>query len=451
MFTEVPTPRPKWLPQASAPLIDEKSLRELYPNFLELKQLIIIHRHGERTPLSPSFPGFLPSNWNFCESGNKRISRLSPDFLEKNTFQDRSLSYFKVPEVVDTHKSLDDQIIPKSILNVASCTYGQLTDIGRRTLERNGRHLRSIYAEYLNFLPPKLAEIDSESLYLRTTDCPRTAESLQHLLVGLFPDFLQSKNTIFRTRTFTHDSLLVDFKCNQISTFRKAYLSESESLLKEKWEKLRKDLIANTALGSVLANPKYDGAAAIHHVYDSMSCAYAHGLALPDGFTPKHMETLNTLEVELRFGAYFQSPQLSRISIGRLFSELKSHLSATVDPSKAYHKLAVYSGHDATLGPLLIGMQGFDNIWPAFGTMVMFELFKDSKLKDESIRNHYVRVKYNDKVIDLPQCKPSNQHHPELGSTFCKLSAIFDLFQKNIPVNYPEECAGFSSEFGTHP
>lgn len=89
----------------------------------------------------------------------------------------------------------------------------------------------------------------------------------------------------------------------------------------------------------------------------------------------------------------------------------------------------------------------------------MFELFKDkegppataavtARSKDAAnTQNHYVRVKYNDKVLELPQCQPSGQHHPKLGPSFCKLSAIFDLFQKNIPPNYAEACTGFAQEF----
>lgn len=90
----------------------------------------------------------------------------------------------------------------------------------------------------------------------------------------------------------------------------------------------------------------------------------------------------------------------------------------------------------------------------------MLELFKDKeappaaaavmpRVKDATItQSHYVRVKYNDKVLELPQCQPSGQHHPKLGPSFCKLTAIFDLFQKNIPSNYAEACAGFVHKFG---
>lgn len=46
IVTEIPSSRPKWFPQAAAPLIDDENLKKLYPSFLELKQVIVIHRHG---------------------------------------------------------------------------------------------------------------------------------------------------------------------------------------------------------------------------------------------------------------------------------------------------------------------------------------------------------------------------------------------------------------------
>jgi hypothetical protein len=37
-----------------------------YPPALELKQLILIHRHGERTPIKEAFKDQLPVPWKQC-------------------------------------------------------------------------------------------------------------------------------------------------------------------------------------------------------------------------------------------------------------------------------------------------------------------------------------------------------------------------------------------------
>ncbi|KAI0243717.1 hypothetical protein L0F63_001697 [Massospora cicadina] len=436
MNFEGPTPRPAWFPQASPPLIDEKSLKQLYPKALELKQLIVLHRHGERTPLAPRFGGILPSSWNLCELGNQRISRLhtSGSFI-----QNSALSYRKLTEIFDLGQP-HSKFVPNSIVEAATCTYGQLTDIGRRTLERNGQHLRRIYADHLNFLPLRLHDMPLDDLYLRTTDYPRTIESLQHLLLGLFPDLPKSRGLIFRTQTVTHDSLLADFNCKRIADLKRAHSVETHPSLSERWSGLRKDLIENTALGPALTSQEFTRPTAIHHVYDSLVCAFANWIPLPDGVTSKHLAALNSLEVQLWLGSFLATPELNRLGIGRLFSDLQANLASAIDPKVSRPKLAVYSGHDTTL---------------AFGSMVMFELFKDGRMvsqtspqlkEDTNAQGYYVRVKYNDKVLDLPHCKPSAYHHPKFGSTFCSLSALFDLFRKSIPNNYLEECRGFASE-----
>ncbi|KAJ9085305.1 hypothetical protein DSO57_1015324 [Entomophthora muscae] len=360
--------KPDWFPRASAPLIDDKILKKLYPDFLELKQLIVIHRHGDRTPLAPRFQGVLPSNWNFCAKGNQKLAHIPAGGAAPRS---SVLLYHKISEVVEARDALKVPFVPNSILEASSCTYGQLTDVGRATLERNGRHLRKIYSEHLNFLPQKLEGAAPDDFYFRTTDYPRTIESLQHLLLGLFPDFLQNKTPIvFRTRTPNQDSLLVDFKCQQIPIFRKMFYAENNSLLKEGWEKLRGDLVKNTALGPILASPEFDKSSSIHFVYDSLNSAHAHGVALPEGVSSKHMKALNLLEVQFWLGAFLKYPELPRVGIGRLYSEIKDQLSLAAAAKEPHPKLAVYSGHDTTLGPFLIGLEGFNNIWPSYGSMV---------------------------------------------------------------------------------
>lgn len=67
------------------------------------------------------------------------------------------------------------------------CLFGQLTDKGRETLYEIGKKLRKIYVDEMRFLPVEFSDSTQKSFYLRTTDYPRTMESLQHLLGGLYP------------------------------------------------------------------------------------------------------------------------------------------------------------------------------------------------------------------------------------------------------------------------
>jgi len=65
------------------------------------------------------------------------------------------------------------------------CLLGELTDVGRASTYNFGRALRRLYIEKLAFLPDTLA--NSSSVYLRSTNMPRTIESLQQAIHGLYP------------------------------------------------------------------------------------------------------------------------------------------------------------------------------------------------------------------------------------------------------------------------
>ena len=66
------------------------------------------------------------------------------------------------------------------------CFFGQLTDKGRESLFQIGRGLKALYGDALGFLPKKLDDA-MRHVYFRTTDYPRTMESVQHLIGGLYP------------------------------------------------------------------------------------------------------------------------------------------------------------------------------------------------------------------------------------------------------------------------
>lgn len=61
---------------------------------------------------------------------------------------------------------------------------GQLTERGRSQHLALGAALRKRYVQDLGFLPSTL---DSEAVWVRSTNVPRTIQSAQSLIDGLFP------------------------------------------------------------------------------------------------------------------------------------------------------------------------------------------------------------------------------------------------------------------------
>ncbi len=66
----------------------------------------------------------------------------------------------------------------------------------------------------------------------------------------------------------------------------------------------------------------------------------------------------------------------SGTSLGRLLLELEARITAAVEGTGA-PRLALYSAHDSTVGPLLCALRCFDGVWPPFASTVIMELLAE--------------------------------------------------------------------------
>ncbi|KXN65636.1 phosphoglycerate mutase-like protein, partial [Conidiobolus coronatus NRRL 28638] len=317
--------------------------------------------------------------------------------------------------------------------------------------------LRKIYGDYLNFLPSHLNDFKPEEVYLRSTDYARTFQSLQQLLKGTFPE-LTSKNTpdfAIRTRSHDDESLFPNWRCNELNAMIKRFVKTHRGDISKGWTELREDLISNVPeLSEMLKKKEYESYLTIHQLFDSFISAKAHQLPLPKGLSDKHLRELEKLEVGLWFDMMIVNPEghsadkMNSFMIGKLFGEVKDLMNSKVNASKFQPapKLAIFSGHDTTIAPFLVSIKAFDNRWPAYGSMLMLELFKDTKKSTNPNPDHYVRVKYNQNVLNIPECAKPGNHHPELGKSYCKLDTVKKLFDKFIIDDFEGECKGFKPE-----
>ncbi len=138
---------------------------------------------------------------------------------------------------------------------------------------------------------------------------------------------------------------------------------------------------------------------------------------------------------------------MRRLAIGPLLSELRDIIISRVNniPETKDLKFAIFSGHDSTMVPLLTIFNAFERRWPNFNTHLVFELFESKekswfyKLFSSAQDNYYVRVKCDDKIIELPECQKDDRHHPN-DKSLCTLNVFLDLVDSYIPKNYVQEC-----------
>ncbi|KAF5329835.1 hypothetical protein D9758_018348 [Tetrapyrgos nigripes] len=151
--------------------LEVESYYLLAPDNLQLQQVHIYVRHGEKTPVGIRLmgqPANLPQYWSFCKTAQRLQALVTGDEDGDDFMHAR-----KVVEREDGHSVEDD------------CLLGELTDMGRTSTYNYGRSLRELYVDKLEFLPDYLQK--SDEVYFRTTNIPRTTESLQQIIHGLYP------------------------------------------------------------------------------------------------------------------------------------------------------------------------------------------------------------------------------------------------------------------------
>ncbi|KAJ5819093.1 hypothetical protein N7474_004684 [Penicillium riverlandense] len=157
-------------------------------------------------------------------------------------------------------------------------------------------------------------------------------------------------------------------------------------------------------------------------------------------------------------------------------------------------RFAMSGCHDTTLASILSSVGGFqDESWPPFTSSIAIELFSRSSRSGadagtmleefsnpviapkkpgmlskffgsskssvqppsetarapissfpvetrESLRKHYVRIRYNDRPVRIPGCAAKAENHLPGDDTFCTLDAFKEIVDKFTPKNWQTEC-----------
>lgn len=481
----------------SAPLppLVEKSIQKLYPKDLILKLVQIVHRHGERTPIKPELTEHVPALWPNCHYGSflslhsslKGGSTQSPspagipDSQEQlqgkgsilpHAHAQLGSMYRKV--AFDTSLWGDNTLSSTGKDEGAKlvhgvCYYGQLTDLGRERMENLGKRLRELYIERLGLLKPKL-ESEAE-IFVRSTDYPRTLESVHSVLQGLYPPSARAMGNhvhIYTRTPPTSDNMYPDWDCQRYMKIKKEFEKANKSILREKVE------TSGKTVKELIKKGKND----IVVVSDILASALAHDIPLRNlSLTKSDIAQVHSLACQDWWSHLLADPDMPKLSIGRFVHEIGELISDHLQQSssskfglpkwfavkssdndvgsfkknysmhwnrfqegetKLPPKLAIYSGHDTTVAPLLMALGVWDMHWPPFGSNVTFELFQHSSKPQD----HYVRLKYNQLPLTVPECARPDNHY-EGDTSLCKVNVFLEMMKKvAIPLKeYKNVCS----------
>ncbi|KAF8512657.1 histidine phosphatase superfamily [Hysterangium stoloniferum] len=402
------------------------------PAELELEQVHIYIRHGERTPVGlrlTSPAARIPEHWLMCTTGRKMRAAAFTD----NDEDPRSVLLNVQREVERKDGSTVE----------SECMLGELTDLGRQTSYNYGQALRKLYIDRLHFLPTNLT--NDKATYFRSTNMPRTIESLQHLMLGLYPS---STSPGFTPRLLIRngkDENLLGNKlaCNRLELMARTFAQAAADTFNPLLEKL------DEKVGKYVGGPlRIDGKPRASGVLDTLRAAQAHGLQVPPEFEEKEVS-------ELIVGPFpvFQSHkthEFRRLAMGRLLDDLQRKITHKAEQGgRDPLKILVHSTHDTALAGLCTTLDVFDERWPAFTAAITFELFRGPTTTSANSSfplfssfafpqlpylpfftrtrrpraQYYVRMRYQNRTLALPLCADAGNHLPGRAE-FCTLDAF---------------------------
>lgn len=468
-------------------------LSRLYPAELELTQVQIVLRHGERTPVNNRFKNTgLPSYWPYCDSINalRSVVRNADGSLDSLTWRRRLESFGKNDEPWLTTGPKGEEW--------SVCQPGELTNKGRETTLALGERVRRLYVEQLGFLPGVLDKANLGSVYLRSTPIPRARESTEQAFTGLYPPTQREPNLpppTLVTRYMNEETLFPnEGNCKRFAELAKAFAERTAKLYNDGPElayinrKIGKWMPPESPVVKVDSHPRLSG------IMDTTNATLAHGkeTRLPSEFyDPKVREGVDRICTEEWFIGYQESNEYRRLGIGAAVGDVTQKMVEHVrsgGKGDDSFKISLNGCHDTTIAATLAALGVFDvdkDKWPNFTSNIAIELFRakdrnsastagsgaiypsQSKTwlssltsiftpassntsaraplaalpdtEKDNFDDYFVRLRYNDSPVTLPACKAAGKHWRD-DESFCTLRAFKDAADSITPVDWRREC-----------
>jgi len=340
---------------------------------VELKQVHLFIRHGDRLPANsaPCWPND-EAVWE-CEVTTGYVPNVDfPTTLFRKVF------------------------VPGKNEFAGNCYVGQLTPKGYYQHIANGRDIRTAYIERIPFLSEKLVKSE---LFLRSDDEPRTMQSAQTLISGIYPNEFhkQQKNPPvldIYTRDLQIDNIepnpnicprLCDlwFEAKQREEFQTHLKTITQPLIDEVSSRLGFNIPSLSA------------------VIDCAITHTCHSYPIPAKLDPELLGRVRD-EVVFQYQYFFSYPNATEnanFGIGFLLSDFHAFLmNLTVQEREIPPKLVVWSGHDTTLLPILLAFDVWDGDWPPYASVIGFEVYQNQS-------QWGIRMFYNGKELLIPDCQ----------------------------------------------
>ncbi|KAL1716674.1 histidine phosphatase superfamily [Schizophyllum commune] len=419
------------------------------PPGLELEQVHIYVRHGERTPVGIRLaapPASIPEHWMLCKTARQLQAAVSGTIGGTAVVGEHNDGFLRTRKVLERRDGTSAE---------GECLLGELTDLGRQSTYNFGKSLRELYVDRLKFLPNFLGNRDE--VYFRSTNIPRTMESLQQIVHGLYPTKKCHPDQVppLLVRNSQDENLVSNtYACKRLEFLKIGFAQAAAAAYNPSLETLDKKLSKYTG-GPI----RIDGKPRASGILDTIRAATAHGIKVPPEFEEKAVvDVLERAVVNEWFSGY-KTEEVRRLGLGRLLDDMSRKMQRKVQSSSKKEgekdplKILVHSTHDTALAGLLSTLDVYDDKWPAFTAAITFELFKRdpvaqggsimqtilSPFRASPAPEHFVRVRYQNRTLPLPLCADEGQHL-EGKPEFCALEVFRARVKELTPVDFEAEC-----------
>lgn len=371
------------------------------PKICRTLQVQIIHRHGDRTPITP---------------------------LKDEEFWARTLVPQETLDKISSNTNLVQDIKPgKQHTAGGRGPFGKLTELGLLQLIKVGNKLRDelvtdqqdheIVDDRGNRHFPHVYHpqrpLHPSNIRVFSTDFPRTIQSVQGLLVGLFPDGSDTSIPI-DVRSTTSWMIpdpqprrsLQQHDLEQALSKRPHILAKEQEMfpLAARATKALHDMLASDAhefAFGVTAELSDDADASIeveplgwNQLAEITKCLAVRDM-LPDGISVEDQEAISQ-HAAWRWFENMRDARLAFLAMNTMTTkQVEFMLRHESEPP-----VTIWSGHDSTLIGLLCAYQlEQPAVWPEYGSYIKIELLEVSDMEGMGEKEYFVRFSLNGEML----------------------------------------------------
>ena len=376
---------------------------------LTLRQVIAVTRHGDRVP--------------------DHVLNAYPDLTD--VAWECSLSFIEQPDLSGYYAGdtrFKKEYLPHRQILRGNCASGQLTTKGYRQHYDLGQLYSSVYASLL----PKSKVVGS--LYVRSTDYPRTMMSAQGNVNGILshlPSNGVASNITVKTMDSDSDNMYSNY---YICPYTTALLDSRMS--SDKYQVYLKSIrpiqYEIAELGYYGGHPEQVSIGGFCDICTTRTC---HGFSLPPGVT-RTLFQASCEAAQWQSGFIYASEETAMWDIGSFWEELVNHMNVCVHSVKSggttcSPSFLLFSGHESTLYPMLASLQAYNGYFIPYASHMEMELYEG----DGHV--FYIRLLFNGDDILLPGKSISPSSCPALY----KYSDFLDYIRPFLaPIDYLQSC-----------